>query len=141
MSSTSITCSNLGSATVQATGGIGPFSYTWMPTAQANSVATGLSPGTYTLTVFDFGNNFTYTATTVFTSLIPITGNLSNSSSLTCYGATNGTVAIASLAGGSGSQNYLWTNGINTDTAPNPQNLSAGNYTYTVTDGFTRLYS
>jgi gliding motility-associated-like protein len=137
VSSNSITCASLGSATVQATGGTGPFSYTWMPTGQTTSVATGLSPGTYTIRVFDFGNNFTYTANTSFSSLIPLTGMLVNSSSLTCFGATNGTAAIVSLSGGSGNQSYLWTNGVNSYTAPNPQNLSAGNYTYTVTDALT----
>src|SRR5205085_11936549 len=84
VSSTSITCATLGSATVSATGGIGPFSYTWMPSNQSGSVAYGLSPGTYTLTVFDFGNNFTYTATTQFTSFIPLTGNLAFSPSVMC---------------------------------------------------------
>ncbi|MES2681640.1 MAG: hypothetical protein V4635_17225, partial [Bacteroidota bacterium] len=68
VSSTSITCANLGSATVQATGGIGPYSYTWTPGGQISPVATGLSPGIYSIAVFDQGNNFTYTATTLFTS-------------------------------------------------------------------------
>ncbi|MCU0359091.1 MAG: hypothetical protein MUF75_00005, partial [Bacteroidia bacterium] len=53
VSSTSITCANLGSATVTALGGVGPFSYTWHPSAQTSSVANGLSPGTYTITVHD----------------------------------------------------------------------------------------
>ncbi len=139
VNSTSITCSHLGSATVQATGGIGPFSYTWMPTNQTNSVATGLSPGTYTLTVFDFGNNFTYTATTTFNSLIPLTGNLSNSSSITCNGAATGTAAYTGIAGGSTLQIYSWTNGVNTYTSTNPNinTLSAGVWSSTVTDALT----
>ncbi len=137
VTSTSITCASLGSATVIATGGVGPYSYTWMPTAQASSVATGLSPGTYTLTVFDFGNNFTYTATTTFNSLIPLSGNLSNSSSVTCNGAATGTAAITNISGGSGNQSYFWTNGTTTYTVPNPQTLTAGNYTYIVTDALT----
>src|SRR6218665_184466 len=41
VSSQSITCSNLGQATVAAVGGLGPFSYTWMPSGQTGSVATG----------------------------------------------------------------------------------------------------
>lgn len=41
----SITCGSLGSATVSASGGIGPFSYTWTPTAQTSSIASGLFPG------------------------------------------------------------------------------------------------
>ena len=137
VSSTSITCANLGSATVAATGGIGPFSYTWTPSAQTSSVATGLSPGTYTLTVFDFGNNFTYTATTVFTSLIPLTGNLNNSAALSCFGASNGTANVTNLAGGSGSQTYLWFNTVNSYTNPTVTTLSAGLWSVTVTDALT----
>ena len=136
VSSTSITCANLGSATVVATGGVGPFSYTWMPTAQASSVATGLSPGSYTLTVYDFGTNFTYTALTVFTSLIPLTGNLNNSSSVTCNGAYTATASVTNLAGGSGSVTYQWYNATTTYTSPTPL-LSAGLWSVTVTDVLT----
>jgi gliding motility-associated-like protein len=137
VNSTSITCANLGSATVAATGGIGPFSYTWMPSGQTNSVATGLSPGTYTLSVFDFGNNFTYTATTVFTSLIPLTGNLNHSGSITCNGASTGTANYTNINGGTANQNYAWSNGIVTYTTPFTNSLSAGIWSATVTDALT----
>ncbi|MBL7903241.1 MAG: gliding motility-associated C-terminal domain-containing protein [Bacteroidia bacterium] len=137
VNSTSITCANLGSATVTAIGGVGPFSYTWQPTAQTNSVASGLSPGLYTITVHDFGNNYTYSATTLFTSLIPLTGSLSYASSLTCHGAATGTANYSNIAGGSGNQSYLWTNGILSYTTPNPGNLSSGLWNATVTDALT----
>jgi gliding motility-associated-like protein len=137
VNSTSITCANLGSATVTAAGGIGPYSYTWMPTAQTGPVANGLSPGTYTVTVQDLGNNFTYTESVTFTSLIPLTGNLNNTTSLTCNGATTGSASISNLSGGSGSQLYTWTNGSVTYTVPNPTNLPAGIWTYTITDALT----
>lgn len=137
VSSTSITCASLGSATVLATGGIGPYSYTWMPTAQTSPVANGLSPGTYTVTVKDIGNNFTYTQTVTFTSLIPLTGSVTSSPSITCNGAATGSAGINNIAGGSGSQTYLWSNGLVTHTVPSPQNLTAGLWTYTVTDGLT----
>jgi gliding motility-associated-like protein len=137
VSSTSITCANLGSATVTALGGVGPFSYTWHPSAQTSSVANGLSPGTYTITVHDLGNNYTYTATALFTSLIPLTGNLSNSSSITCHGAATGTAAYSNIAGGSGSQFYSWVNGTTTLSVPSPTNLGAGLWSATVTDALT----
>jgi gliding motility-associated-like protein len=137
VSSTSITCANLGSATVAATSGLGPYSYTWMPTAQTGSVATGLSPGSYTITVYDSGFNFTFTATTVFTSLVPLTGSLSNTSSLSCNGVNNGTASITNLSGGSGSQQYFWTNGSSTYTTPSVSGLSAGIWSLNVIDGLT----
>ncbi len=137
VNSTSITCANLGSATVTALNGVGPFSYTWMPGNQTNSVATGLSPGSYTITVYDFGNNFTYTAQTIFTSLIPLTGTVLHSNSVTCFGAATGTGAVVNLTGGSGSENYAWVSGGTTLTAATPSNLSAGLWSLTVTDALT----
>lgn len=137
VNSTSITCANLGSATVQATGGIGPFSYTWMPTNQSGSVAIGLAPGSYTLTVFDFGNNFTYTAQTAFTSLIPLTGNVSTTWSVACNGAKTGTGSVTNLSGGSGNQTYLWTNGVDSYTTAFTNSLSAGIWSINVTDAVT----
>jgi hypothetical protein len=108
-----------------------------MPGNQTSPVANGLSPGTYTIAVHDLGNNYTYTSTTTFISLIPLTGNLSNTSSLSCHGAATGTAGYSNIAGGSGNQYYLWTNGVLTYTAPSPANLTAGFWSSTVTDALT----
>lgn len=132
-----ITCANLGSATVSTTGGIGPFSYTWTPTLQTSSIATGLYPGTYSLSVFDNSTNCTINSYTTFTSLVPFTSTVSSTNSLACNSVNTGTASIA-LSGGSGSQNYLWTNpNLSTQTPPTISSLSAGIYTVSVTDGIT----
>ncbi len=136
VNNTSITCATLGSATVQTNSGTGPFSFTWMPTVQTGSVATGLNPGTYTISVFDAPNNMTYTASTVFTSPVPLAGTL-NSGSIACNGASTGTANYTNITGGSVSQNYLWTNGILSYTLPGPANLSAGSWSSVVTDALT----
>jgi gliding motility-associated-like protein len=133
----SITCSSLGSATVTASGGTGPYTYTWNPSAQTASVANSLNPGSYTLTVRDIGTGCVSTATTVFTSLIPLTGNLNNTPGLTCYGVNTGTANYTNLAGGSPMQNYLWSNGASSFNTSNPTGLGAGNWTATVTDALT----
>lgn len=137
VASTSITCANLGSATVQAISGVGPFNYTWMPTAQTTSVATGLSPGSYTITVYDTGNNFTYTASTQFTSLIPLTGSVSVTPSVSCNAAQTGTGSITNLAGGSGSTNVTWYSLTNTLTGAFTNSLSAGIWSLNATDALT----
>ncbi|MDI1355931.1 MAG: gliding motility-associated C-terminal domain-containing protein [bacterium] len=137
IASTSITCATLGSATVTPPPIGGPFTYTWLPGSQNGTVATGLNPGTYTLLAYDPNINFTHTLTTVFTSLIPLTGNVSNSNSITCNGANTGTGSVTGLAGGSGTQSYLWTNGTSTSSVPNPTNLSAGIWSVNVTDALT----
>ena len=136
VTSTSITCASLGSATVVATGGVGPYSYTWMPGSQASSVATGLSPGSYTLTVHDFGNNFTYTATTLFTSLIPLTGNVNNAGSVSCNGASTASANVTNIAGGSGTVSYVWYNTTTSYSTPTVL-LGAGIWSVTVTDVLT----
>lgn len=135
VSSTSITCASLGSATVTSPG-IGPFSYTWNPGAQTGSVATNLSPGTYTIDIYDAFFNLTYTATTTFNSLIPLSGNVSNNNVL-CNGAATATANVTNLTGGSGSQNYLWTNGVTTYTQSSVNGLSSGSWSITVTDQLT----
>lgn len=138
VNSTSITCANLGSATVGLTGMPGPFSYTWLPTSQASSVATGLSPGTYTLNIYSFGCNLTFSTTTAFTSLIPLTGSINISNSITCFGASTGTGNVTNLAGGSGSQSYLWLNPANVSySTSSVSNLSSGIWSVTVTDLLT----
>lgn len=64
-SSTMASCStcNDGSASVNATGGVGPYTYTWSPAGGNGSTATGLAPGCYTVTIGD-QVNCTSTATT-----------------------------------------------------------------------------
>ena len=136
ITSTSVSCANLGSATVVPTGGIGPFSFTWMPSAQVGSVVTNLNPGNYTLTVFDLGNNYTYTTPVTFTPMLPLTGNVNSSSSITCNGAITATANVTGISGGSGNVTYQWFNATTTYTSPSPL-LSAGIWSVTVTDVLT----
>jgi gliding motility-associated-like protein len=137
VNSHSITCANLGSATVSVINATGPFSYTWLPTSQTGSIATNLSPGTYTLIVHDAGSNITTATTTVFTPLVPLTGNLSAVTNLNCPSANNGTATVKNLTGGSGNQSYLWTNGATSYTTAFVNTLSAGLWSVTVTDALT----
>jgi gliding motility-associated-like protein len=132
-----ITCASLGSATVGATSGAGPFSYTWMPGNQTGSVATGLSPGSYTVTVHDLGTNFTYTAYTVFTSLIPLTANIVHSNAVPCYGVSSGTGNVTNVSGGSSTEYYWWTNGNQSYTTSLVNALYASTWSVTVTDALT----
>jgi gliding motility-associated-like protein len=136
-STTSITCATLGSATVTPNNGIGPYSYTWVPSNQTGSVGVGLSPGQYTIVVYDAGYNMTYTTTTTFLPAVPLTASMSASSILSCYGATNGSMAITNISGGSAVQNYSWTNGVNTWTTLAVTGVGAGSYTLKIVDALT----
>lgn len=133
----SITCATLGSATVAVNGGTGPFSYTWFPSAQTASIATNLFPGSYTVTVFDAGTSTSISNTIVFNSPVPFTGNISTPLNLRCNGVATGSAGYTNIAGGSGNENYFWTNGVTTETTSVINNVSAGNWTSTVTDALT----
>jgi len=137
VTSQSISCATLGSATVNVSGGLGPFSFTWMPSGQTASVATGIAPGIYTISAFDAGSSVSFSTIVSFTSPTPFTGSLTNTSALFCNGATDGSAAFTNFSGGSGSQSYFWTNASNTFSVAAPNTLSAGNWTITVTDALT----
>jgi len=131
----SITCGSLGSATVYASGGTGPFSYTWTPGFHLGPTASSLFPGTYTVHVLDGGTGCVFTPTTNFAPLIPLTGTVSSSASNLCFGVPTGSASI-SLAGGSGAQSYIWSS-ITTQTTATVSTLSAGVNTVSVTDSLT----
>lgn len=133
----SITCASLGTGTAALNNGIGLYTYSWTPTNQTTSIATGLIPGTYTITVRDDGLNCSLTNTVYFAPLIPLTANVVFSPSITCYGASTGTAAFINLAGGSPNQYYTWFNGANTYTTSTVTGLSAGVWNATVTDALT----
>ncbi|MEO6883596.1 MAG: SprB repeat-containing protein, partial [Bacteroidia bacterium] len=52
---TNVSCFGMsnGSITVNAAGGTGAYTYLWTPTGQTTATATGLAPGTYSVTVKD----------------------------------------------------------------------------------------
>ncbi|MBX3162904.1 MAG: gliding motility-associated C-terminal domain-containing protein [Bacteroidetes bacterium] len=138
-----ITCANLGSATVTPSGGYGAYNYTWQPTNQNGAVAVGLNPNTYTVTAYDIGTGCYKDSIVTFSSLIPLTGNLHNQNTLKCNSVNTGTAYFTNLSGGSGNENYFWNNGVTTHTNASPNNLSAGNWSVTVADALTgcQIYS
>ncbi len=127
---TNVTCNggNNGTATATMTGGTGTLTYSWNPTGQVTSNATGLSAGTYTVTVTD-ANGCSSTATVSITQPTAITASTINIVNATC--STLGT-ATASGTGGTGSYTYSWS--IGTQTGQTATGLTAGTYTVKITD-------
>jgi hypothetical protein len=116
-----------GSASVTASNGTAPFSYTWSNNANSASIV-GLSAGTFTVTVSDANGCSGQSSVIVNSQNGPVLN--ASASNINCNGANNGTaVAVAAL--GSGSYTYLWSNG---QSGFSVNNLSAGVYTVTVTD-------
>ncbi len=109
-------------------GGSTPYTYSWAPTGQINQKASNLSAGCYTVTVTD-ANGCTATSTACISNPPALTATTSITPA-TC-GANDGTATVTA-GGGTGAYTYLWTpSGGNGATA---SNLTAGNYTVTVTD-------
>ncbi len=130
--STVATCgSSNGTASVSATGGTSPFSYSWNTVPpQLNDTATGLAAGSYMVTITD-ANNCTATATVNVTTPGGLQVDLKDTVDVTCNGLTNG-FAVAEATGGTGPYTYEWTPGaVLNDTL---LNVGAGSYLITVTD-------
>ena len=143
-SKTDVSCNGgaNGTATVAPTGGTPAYTYSWAPSGGTAATATGLAPGTYTVTVTDAN---ACTATKLFTiaeptALTAATGG--GSTDVSCNGGTNGTATVAPT-GGTPAYTYSWapTGG----TAATASGLAAGTYTVTVTDAnncqTTRTYT
>jgi gliding motility-associated-like protein len=124
-----LTCfgSNNGAINTTVTGGTTAYSYNWGGVFTQNR--TGLATGNYTVTVTDF-RGCTATQTTFVPQPLQLTITATPSPQA-CIGGPTGSVTT-SVAGGVGSYSYWWGAGIVT---PNLNNVNAGNYSVTVTDG------
>lgn len=116
-----------GTATVNAFGGTLPYSYLWN-NGQSAPVATGLTAGTYTVTVTD-GNGCSSVCTVVVVQPSSVSFQLT-STDASC-GNSNGSASANNVNGGYAPYSYLWSDGQTTSVA---NGLAAGTYTVTVTD-------
>jgi hypothetical protein len=126
---TSSVGSNDSSVTVHATGGTAPLQFSLNGGAyQADSLFTGLSAGTDTVSVTDA--NMCTPALEIFTIADKVmTIDSIITTQITCNAETGGLCVYAS--GGVGPLSYQWTGG------PSDQcwdNIAAGDYTITITD-------
>jgi hypothetical protein len=108
-------------------GGTPPFTYLWSNGATGSST-TGLTTGTYTVTITD-ANGCQVSAGTVVTQPAAITLS-AQVTSVTCNGGNNGSIDLT-VSGGTSPYTYLWSNGSNVQ---DPSGLVAGTKSVTVTD-------
>src|SRR5207253_1847787 len=92
--------------------------------------ANNLTAGNYTVTLTDsYGCTITSTATVTEPTVLPANG--STLTDVSCFSGNNGSATV-NPGGGTAPYTYLWSpSGGNAITA---NNLTAGNYTVTVTD-------
>lgn len=128
---TASTCSNTanGSISLSVTGGSGTYTYRWSTGSTASSI-TGLKEGIYTCIVSDNVYNCSYNKSFSVTSSNTLSLKMGVVNTSAC-GKSDGKVTL-NVVGGSGTYTYAWSNG---GTASTIDNISAGIYKVTVTDG------
>ena len=127
-----VSCNGLSDGIIQASanGGVGVLSYMWSaPGNPTTQQVTNLPAGTYTVTVTD-ANNCTSVETVDLTEPTALAISL-DKEDIDCNGGANGT-AIANGSGGTAPYSFIWNNSATTDTITD---LTAGNYSVTITDG------
>ena len=125
---TNVSCNggNDGTATLTMSGGTGTLTVDW-GTANPNT----LSAGTYPFTITDANNcSFSDSITITEPTTISVTSTTTN---VSCNGGNDGTATLA-LSGGTGTLTADW--GI-----ANPNALSVGSYSYTITDSLNCTYT
>jgi len=127
--SSAVCGSTNGSATVTATGGTAPLTYSWS-TGASGQVLSGVAGGSYTATVTD-GNNCTNTVVATINSANGPSATAAETASVTCNGLSNGTASV-SISGGTPNYTVTSSNGSVSGTIIN--NLPAGTFTATITD-------
>ena len=136
-SSTNVSCNggSNGTATVVASGGTSPYTYSWSPSGGTAATASGLSAGAYTCTITDnvgtsITRNFTITQPPALNSSTVVTN-------VSCFGGSNGAINLTA-SGGTPGYTFNWGGGITTE---DRTGLAAGSYSVTITDanGCTRV--
>lgn len=127
----SCTGDNNGTATVIATGGTPGYTYDWAftPGTNDNEQITGLSAGTYDVTVTD-GAACSVTGNVALADPPSLNASLINKDEISCANAADGSVE-AQVTGGTPPIQYNWSN---LATTPAISSLAPGTYNLTVTD-------
>ncbi len=118
-----------GSITVNPSGGVGGFTYSWFPGGATTATLSNLCAGVYTLTMTDLaGCNYTK----IFTLKNSTGPGLTNSfTDVNCNGACDGTATVTA-SGASSPFSYSWI--PSGQITPTISGLCAGNYIVEVTD-------
>ena len=132
ISTTDLTCFgiNTGSITISGFGGTGPYTAVWQPGNMTGLTISNLAAGAYTPVITDTNGCTAIGAPITLTqpSDISVGGTATN---VSCNGGSNGSIAL-NISGGTNGYSVTWSNG---GIGQNLNNLPAGSYTPTVTDG------
>ncbi|WP_197463454.1 Ig-like domain-containing protein, partial [Cochleicola gelatinilyticus] len=129
---TPVTCNGDSDGTANATisGGVGPFTYSWAPGGETTQSITGLSGGTYTVTVTDTFTQCTAQATTTVNEPGVLSSGIAISN-VNCFGDSTGSLDLT-VTGGTQPYTFVWS--PNGETTEDLINLTAGTYSVVITD-------
>lgn len=129
-SNSALNCiSSTATGTCFVSGGVGPYTYTWLPTGGNFSVAPGLTPNSYTINVRD-ANGCPGQANLIILNNSAVTVMLTPSN-VKCFGQSTGTITSGYAGVPTFPITYLWSNGATTSSITN---VPAGPYTLTISD-------
>jgi len=121
-----------GTATVTASGGTTPYTYSWNTTpSQTTATASGLSAGNYTVSVTEPNGCSSIASIRITQPATALTSTMTQVNE-TCNGATTAT-ATANPTGGTPGYTFSWHTAPPQTTAT-ASNLTAGAHTVTITD-------
>ena len=124
-----------GSITVDAAGGTPGYVFNWDPILPNSDIQDNLPPGSYCVTVTD-ANNCTATTCATVTEPDVLEFDYSGITELDCFGDQSGPIQFMATGGNAGSgYSYTWFPDVWDGSAPFLDDLTAGVYSGTVTDG------
>ncbi len=109
-----------------------PYVYNWNPNVSTASTATGLTAGTYEVTVTDGNGCFTTAAYNV-NQPIQISATFTVNLNISCAGSSDGSLLV-NPTGGSAPYSYQWGANSGNQTTQLANNLPSGIHTVTITD-------
>lgn len=121
---------NNGNATVKASGGKAPYTYSWSPNGGTNTMTSGLKAGKYICTVTDADGCYA-SDTAVITA--PLILSILDSSVSPEYCENRDGMASVEVTGGTGPYTYYW-NTFPVQNTSAATNLSAGDYYVSILD-------
>ncbi|MBN8680928.1 MAG: SprB repeat-containing protein, partial [Chitinophagales bacterium] len=139
---TNVSCNggSNGAIDLAVSGGTAGYTYDWSNNGSQDPDSdpqdlSGLTAGTYTVTVTDVNGCFSTVSATV-TQPTALNLSIAGVTNVNCNGGSNGAIDLA-VSGGTAGYTYDWSNNGSQDPDSDPQDLSglnAGTYTVTVTD-------
>jgi gliding motility-associated-like protein len=117
-----------GSISLVTAGGVGPYTYLWS-NSQSSSVITGLSGGTFSVTITDSNGCTLDTSASIISTVAPAL-SVASFNDVLCFGDSTGSATVGAI-GGTGPFNFVWQ--PFGSTAASASGLSAGTYSVIVT--------